>query len=152
MTEQGNNGGFFKLFCRSKKKVVSLEFLLLRLSSMGGIYEYEIQNKDGQAEVSLFELCYHDGKEERRLEECAICLVEEAVAICNECHLISWDGFHGAHPRHVLDGTVFHLKAKVNGERQIEANGSANFPKRFSQLTNWLNEVIRRKEKKVETK
>ena len=124
-------------------KIISLESLTLRLSGMRCTTEYEIVTKDGTAEVSQYGIRYKNDGSDRVLERRAVCGADVMLNKVNECRLLSWDGFNGPHPKGVLDGTMFRLKAVVNGGREITAHGSQNFPRRFRDLENWFYEVLK---------
>ncbi len=125
-----------------KRKAASFETLTLSISGMRGMTEYEIKNLGAEAEVSMytFRYCAPDG-EERRLEKRAACPAETALAALNDCGVPSWNGFHGKHPRGVLDGEMFRLEAVMDGER-IRADGSQNFPEGFRELRGWLYKTL----------
>ncbi len=123
-------------------KIVSFETVTLHLSWMRGVAEYEIVDTGEGAEVSEYAIRYRDGKSERELEQRAVCEKEKMLAILNSCSLLSWDGFHGKHPRGVLDGTMFRLEATVNGGREICADGSQNFPKHYHEFRDALYAIL----------
>ena len=68
---------------------------------------------------------------------------DRILKLLNDCELISWDGFHGDHPKDVKDGIMFSLKATVNGNRNIRAEGSENFPKHFRELWKGMDAILR---------
>ena len=119
-------------------KIKSFETVTLYTCGMRHVCEYEIVMKDGVAEVSRYSTRYSGEKKERILEKRTECDEETVLKLLNKCRLLSWDGFYGPHPRGVLDGTMFDLKAKVNGGREIHASGSQNFPRRYRELADWL--------------
>ncbi len=140
--------GFKKLFgaAGNRTQLRSLEKLTLHEAGMRGGAEYEILMKGEEAEVTEYRYRYSDGKEERIPERQVLCGAEEVLNILNSCRLLSWDGFHGPHPRGVLDGKTFRLEAFVNGGRRIFADGSQNFPKHYRELTDWLYQTLNGKE------
>jgi hypothetical protein len=140
-------GGYIMFGKKSAKPVpvTGYESVSLRESTMRGIYEYEIINKGDTSEVSYYAMYYSGGKEEKRLKERAQCETAAVIEILNEINICSWNGFHGAHPKLVKDGTMFTLKAKVNGET-VSAEGSANFPDNYRLLTDWIYETLRNSE------
>ena len=121
-------------------RIAFFENVLLRLS---GSEEYEIAMADGKAVVSKYGIQYVDGEDFRVLEERAACSEERILELLNACHMLSWDGFSGKHPKGVLDGTMFRLEASVNGGRTVRADGSQNFPKHFRDFTGGLHAILR---------
>ena len=71
------------------------------------------------------------------------CPLETVVAKLNAYDVGSWNGFHGKHPKYVLDGTMFTLEASVNGGKRLYADGSENFPRHYHELVQWLGEMCR---------
>lgn len=112
----------------------------LSMAGMRNIMIYEIICNGKTAEFSLYEKSYTE--EERELKKKASCPADEVIMILNECKISRWDGFHGKHPRHVKDGTVFGFTAEVNNGKMIQAGGSHNFPKRFHIFYGWLREKV----------
>lgn len=127
-----------------KEKITSFEIVTLHTSGMRFTTDYEIVMKNGEAEVSRYSIRYSQNKNERILEERAVISEEAALELLNDCCVISWDGFHGAHPRGVLDGIMFSFKATVNDGKTITAEGSQNFPKHYRDFTDGLYEILRK--------
>ncbi|MBR6917608.1 MAG: hypothetical protein IKN38_05435 [Clostridia bacterium] len=130
------------------KKTESFEIVNLHLSGMRGAYEYEILPKDGEAEVSYYGIRYSEGKEDRVLESRALCPAEKMIGILNDCRIMSWGGFHGKHPKGVLDGIMFTFEATVNGGERIHADGSQNFPKHYRDFTDALYAILNNAEER----
>lgn len=126
-----------------KEKVESFEVITLHLSGMRYMCEYEIVKKDSAAEISEYGIVFNEGKDERILRRRTTCEENSVLEILNNCNFLSWDGFYGAHPKGVLDGTMFRLKATVNGDKKISASGSQNFPKHFRELEDWFYQVLK---------
>ena len=126
----------------SKKLISSFEKVTLRLSGMRHVTEYEIVMKDGMAEISQYGIRFSEGKDSRVPEKRAVCGEQTALKLMNDCRLLSWDGFHGPHPKGVRDGTTFILRATVNGGRTVSARGSQNFPPRFRDFTDGLRDIL----------
>lgn len=129
------------------EKITSFEIVTLHTSGMRFTTDYEIVMKNGEAEVSRYGIRYSQNKNERILEERAVISEKEALGLLNDCCVLSWDGFHGAHPRGVLDGTMFSFKAIVNDGKTITAEGSQNFPKRYRNFTDGLYKILRGNDK-----
>ena len=125
-----------------KNQIVSFERMLLHISGMRITCEYEIISREEGTEVSYYEMNYATGEEKRLLKKQAICDSERFIQLLNDCGVLSWDGFEGKHPKHVLDGEMFTFDAAVNDGRTIHASGSANFPKNFREFINSLYEIL----------
>lgn len=138
-------GGFimFKNSNKTKDDVTEFESVLLSKSTMRGSSEFEIINNGETAGITLYGIYYSGEESERRPEAKAICDTSAVIEILNECNVLSWNGFHGRHPKHVSDGTMFTFEAKVNGGTLIKADGSENFPKNYRQFSEWLYESVR---------
>ena len=129
------------MFC--DKKIESFESVVLKTSGMRSRSVFEIKQKDGEAEISESRLVCREGggtglvplKAVRRS-------TAEVLELLNKCGLLEWNGFNGAHPHGVNDGTVFELCAVVNGGERISANGSQNFPNHYSELSEWLYKTL----------
>ncbi|MBQ7647114.1 MAG: hypothetical protein IJS94_07585, partial [Clostridia bacterium] len=127
-------------------KITSFEIVTLHTSGMRFVKVQEIVMKENGAEVSEYGLRFKDGGRERVLQKRVICSEQEILKLLNDCKLISWDGFYGKHPKRIKDGTMFTLKATVNGDRQIYAHGSQNFPKHYRELTDGIYALLNRDE------
>ncbi len=125
------------------EKIVSVEEFVLHESGMRAMQEFEIALEDGQATVSLYGFRFGEGKRTRELERRATCGAEEALNVLNRCGVSSWDGFDGPHPKGVLDGTQFSLRARFNGGLSVSASGSENFPPHYRELMDWIYDLIR---------
>lgn len=126
----------------SAEQIETFSSVLLRLSGMRGSQEYEILPKGDRAEVSYYMIRYRDGDDKRDLAERATCGADEFLQLLNSCGILSWDGFRGAHPKDVLDGTMFRFEAVVNGGRTVRAGGSENFPPSFRDFTGGLYRIL----------
>ncbi|MBS7262510.1 MAG: hypothetical protein KIG36_02760 [Eubacteriales bacterium] len=126
-----------------KKEIISFEIVTLSLSGMRGKVEYEIIARSPRAEVSYYTYrCAKNGGFERKPEERALCDEATILKLLNDCDLLSWDGFHGKHPRDVLDGTMFRLTATLNDGQTVRADGSQNFPKHFREFRDGLYAIL----------
>ena len=133
----------FRINHNSKERITEFESILLTESTMRGSSEFEIINKGETSEIALYGIYYNSGERERRPKEKTSCNTSAVIEILNECGVLSWEGFHGKHPKHVSDGTMFTFEAKVNGDTLIKADGSENFPKNYRIFREWLYESIR---------
>ena len=122
--------------------VTELTSLTLRLSGMRVTEEYELLCNGNETQLNYYQMSYSGGAEQKRLMRSAAADTETVLQKLNEYGVSGWNGFHGAHPKGVKDGTMFRLEAVVNGEQRITADGSENFPKRFSDLRRWLEETL----------
>ncbi len=125
-----------------EKKIGSFSVLTLRLSGMRFATEYEIVSEGPNAECSRYAIRFGDHTDPRILEMRAVCDTLRVLELMDRCKLLSWDGFCGAHPKGVLDGTMFSLSAVVNDHQKIRASGSQNFPKHFRELTDGIEEIL----------
>lgn len=132
-----------KSFFNSSDRINTFDMITLRMSGMRFVTEHEIVMRDGKAEVSLYGIRYGQNKDERILEERTVCDQSIVLELLNDCGLLSWDGFHGSHPKCVKDGIMFTLKATVNDGKTIYATGSENFPKHFRDFTDGLYKLLK---------
>lgn len=132
-----------KSFFNSSDRINTFDMITLRMSGMRFVTEHEIVMRDGKAEVSLYGIRYGQNKDERILEERTVCDQSLVLELLNDCGLLSWDGFHGSHPKCVKDGIMFTLKATVNDGKTIYATGSENFPKHFRVFTDGLYKLLK---------
>lgn len=131
-----------KSIFKQSDRIENFEVVTLRVSTMRNVSEYEMLMKDGKAEVSCYSIRFTQSKDERVLEKRVSVDEAEALKLLNDCGVLSWDGFHGAHPRGVTDGTMFNLHATVNGGKKIYATGSQNFPRHYRDLTDGLYDLF----------
>ena len=129
---------------KKHETVTDFSSLALRLSGMRGSREYRILCRDEETEITLCRAQYASGAEKWVPEKQVLCQTAEMIRILNDCRFLSWDGFHGKHPRGVLDGTQFFLKGTVNGDQTVTADGSQNFPRGFRDLTDALHQILSR--------
>ena len=123
--------------------VTALERLELRLSGMRLTETYEIVVSGAAAEISHYTESYANGTAEQVLRRRAVCETQAVIDALNGFDFARWNGFHGAHPKGVLDGTMFRLTATLNGGQTLRADGSQNFPKRFFDFEQWLNDALK---------
>ena len=135
---------FFKKFSVVKvpEEIRFFETINLRISGMRVTQEYDILCRGGETEVLLYQLFYVNGKDERRLEKSAVVKTEEMLETLNSCGFSGWNGFDGEHPKNVSDGDMFRIEAIINDGEKIYANGSANFPKGYSEFVKKLNKLL----------
>ena len=131
-----------RLFEQKNSRIESFEIITLHTSGMRYSADVEIVMKGDAAEVSQYQIRYRYPEDERILEKRVSVSCDTILKLLNECRLLSWDGFHGKHPRGVRDGTMFSLNAVVNGGKKIRAEGSQNFPKHYRNFTDGLYEML----------
>ena len=128
---------------RKKKQLIdSFEMVTLSTRGMRCADDYEIVKKDKTAEVSQYRISYREGKDERILMRRAAVGENDILQMLNNCSILSWDGFHGKHPRGVKDGIMFSFSATVNDGKTIKADGSQNFPKHYRDFTQALHDIL----------
>jgi len=130
--------GFF-----SKTEISSFESIFMRISGMRSICEYEIANTGDKAELSLYQMYYGNGEEERRLIAQGSCSAGHMKELLNSCEVTGWNGFNGKHPKNVRDGEMFRFRALVNEGLEICAEGSENFPKHFNEFRREIDRMLR---------
>lgn len=134
--------GIFGCAKAAGKTVTSFETVTLTLHTMRGSYVYEISNEAGRVEIGRYREVFSGEKTDLIPEQSASCDTQTFIDLMNLCGVIRWDGFHGKHPKNVLDGTMFNFTASVNNGQKISADGSANFPKGYHEFVRALNEML----------
>ena len=125
-----------------KTDIADFEIVTVRESGMHASAEYEIVRDGDNAVVSMYTIPYTGDENERHLEMTAVISASEAMDKMTEVGLLGWDGFHGAHPRNVSDGTMFTLDAVVNGGKKVHADGSQNFPRHYREFVQWIMGIL----------
>ena len=125
-----------------KGKITSLEKLTLSETGMRSQDIFEILTEGSQAAIFHYGRFYRNGEEQKELLRQCHCELSELLEVLNKCRLLAWNGFHGAHPRNVSDGIMFSLKALVNENRSVRAEGSENFPRHYHELKRWIAEKL----------
>ena len=123
--------------------ITDMESLTLHLSGMRLTEEYELTVNGDKTEISYYTMSYANSQEEIILKKRTVCDTKTVIEALNSFDVIKWDGFHGEHPRGVLDGTMFRLTATLNGGQKLYADGSQNFPKHFYEFEEWLYTVFK---------
>lgn len=134
--------GICGCFRGEKKTITSVEAMTLTLQGMRGTSVYELAEADGVTELRLYREIYSDGNVTLKLEKSAVCDRASFIELMNDCGVIRWDGFHGKHPKNVLNGIMFNLTATVNGGETVEADGSANFPNGYNTFVRALGAIL----------
>ena len=119
-------------------RISSVEELSLRISGMRSEVIYELTENDGRAAITLYRITPY----EKLLEKNVMCDTGDILNLLNSCGVMGWNGFHGKHPRGVLDGDMFDFCARVNGGVVIKADGSANYPKGYHEFVRTLNLML----------
>ena len=137
---------FLKNLCRALRRpalreITSCERITLRISGMRSTTEYVVTGGEPAA-LSLYRISYAGDKEVRTLEKSAALRGAQLPGLLDSCGVARWDGFHGAHPKHVSDGEMFTFTAVVNGGVTIRADGSANFPRGYHEFVRALCDML----------
>ncbi len=133
------------MFGKKPQTIQSFEIITLRESGMRCTAEYEIVSCGDEARVSQYGTMYTQPENERVPERRAVVASNEILKLINDCNILSWDGFSGAHPLGVKDGIMFSFKAVINGV-SIRASGSENFPKHYRDFVNAVYEMLKQGE------
>ncbi len=129
------------------ERIESFEFIKLHLSGMRLIEDIEITPNGEDSLICSYRYVCIPGGHDRELDISVTRPTSEVIDVLNSCEVGKWSGFHGPHPPHVLDGTMFDFTATVNGGVTLRADGSENFPRNYRELTNYLFERLREGEK-----
>jgi len=125
-----------------RKTITAMKTMTLTLQGMRFCNVYEITNEDGKAELRRYRKGYSNGADTLDLEASAVCDMTDFLELMNTCGVIGWDGFHGKHPKNVMDGIMFDFRATVNDGQEIHAHGSENFPKGYHEFVRELNQIL----------
>lgn len=125
-----------------KEQVDSVREVSLHTAGMRATHQYVIKPESGQLRLERYREVFTDGQIRMVPEKSVMWETEALVALMNECRVLRWDGFHGKHPRGVLDGIMFQFSATINGGRTIRAQGSANFPKGYLEFVQALDRSL----------
>lgn len=126
----------------TNKTITSVESMTLTLHGMRGSVVYKFEIEDDASELCQYQKIYRNGKDELVPERSVPCTPQTMIDRMNTCGIPRWNGFHGKHPRYVLDGIMFRFEAAVNGGQTIEADGSANFPEGYSDFVRTLDAML----------
>lgn len=137
-----------KLIGKFFKKITSVEAMTLTLRDMHGGVVYRINGESGKAVIQRYREIYSNEETSLQLEESAVCEIGAFIELTNNCNVLRWNGFHGKHPKNVLDGVMFQFTATVNGEKNIQADGSAKFPKGYHDFMREINKLLAESENK----
>ena len=135
--------------CGEKEQitVTSVEAMTLTLHGMRGSYVYKFEREDDTTEVRRYRVVYSGEEDELALEARVPCSMQTLTELMNTCDIPRWNGFHGKHPKNVSDGIMFDFTAEINGGLTIRADGSANYPKGYSEFVRALDEMLANSEK-----
>jgi hypothetical protein len=123
------------------RTVNSLESLELTLTEMRSKDRYEITPVENGFRLSHY-VIYFCNDDEPRLDREKNVETSAVLGLLNGCGFMRWNGFDGPHPIGVMDGTMFQLKATVNGGTDVRASGSQNFPKGFGEFRRGLSAML----------
>lgn len=125
------------------ERIESFDFIRLHLSGMRLTEDIEISPDGEDSNICSYRYVYKPGGHDRELDVSVSCRTSEIIDVLNSLEIGKWSGFHGPHPPHVLDGTMFSFDAVVNGGVKLRADGSENFPPNYREFTNYLFEKLR---------
>lgn len=140
------SGPFESCSPEDKETITSIDAMRLVLRGMRGSSVYEIADERGITELRLYREVFRGGEVVLELEESAAYAPAVFIELMNLCCVMRWDGFHGAHPKHVSDGIMFDFTAVVNGGQRIRADGSENFPQGYREFVRELNRMLAERE------
>lgn len=130
----------------ASKGDVDFEYFTFKESGMSAVEDViaGYKTEDG---VRLVMGCEFYGREEGDLEISREMLggedlLKEVQHLLGEADIVSWDGFAGANPPDILDGTSFTFECVLSDGRKISAHGSNNFPDSYSKLHRALFEML----------
>ncbi|MBQ4648975.1 MAG: hypothetical protein IJB76_07435 [Clostridia bacterium] len=132
----------FNIFGKKQRQTVSVEELTLTTMGMRFTHVYKISKADGAFTLFRYRKTYRGGEDGLELEIKTNCIEADFIKLMNDCNVLSWDGFHGKHPKNVSDGTMFNFSATVNEDRQIKADGSENFPRGYREFVRTLDQML----------
>lgn len=114
--------------------------MTLTLTGMRGEWVYQF---DGDTEaLRRCRVVYSNGEDELVPEASMFCSKQTMLDLFSACEIHRWNGFHGEHPRDVLDGIMFRFEAAVNGGQTICADGSANYPRGYHDFLRTMDEML----------
>ena len=120
--------------------ITSVEEMTLTLTGMRGEWVYQF---DGDTEeLRRCRVVYSNGEDELVPEASMSCSKQTMLDLFSDCEIQRWNGFHGEHPRDVLDGIMFRFEATVNGGQTICADGSANYPRGYHDFVRTMDEML----------
>ncbi len=124
--------------------ITSYEQITLSITGMRSHIEYELISENELSKLTLYQIISSKNTYEKMVQKSVECENKEIIDLLNSCALVRWDGFHGAHPKDVLDGQMFSLTATVNEGQRVRAEGSENFPAGYKTLIRSLNQILNR--------
>ena len=131
------------MFGRKKiRKIESITEITISVSGMRFSSRYVIRPEGEGINLSKYAVRYRQHKEELEVEKQGLRTEEEVLKLLNDNNVAGWDGFSGAHPKHVSDGIMFTLEGIVNEGEKIYATGSQNFPKTYHDFMRGLEEMM----------
>ena len=130
-----------------------LEFESFRLSESGmaaGAEVYEGWKTETGAHLEYYyQIYYWDGTKEEQVDRKNMIraidgdenFYRELCALLGNCRIDRWEGFAGANPPGILDGSSMSFEAVLGDGKQIYANGSNNFPGNYGKFVNALQDM-----------
>ena len=137
-----------------KEKTIEFDSFRLKISRMRGSEVYEGQKTatgihlehytPGRREYGSVNRVYKETKKMIKTIEGDQQLYEEIAQLFAEYKIKRWDGFHGANPPGLRDGTMMDFDATLSDGTRIDADGSNNFPKHFRDFQEKLHDIFER--------
>ena len=134
--------GLFGCSGEARKTITTLETMTLTVRGMRGTSVYEIVTDAEKTELLRYREAYVNGEDVRILEKSTLCDTQAMIERMNTCGILRWNGFHGKHPKNVLDRDMFVFEASVNHGQTIYADGSANYPKGYREFVRALDQLL----------
>ena len=134
--------GLFNRKDNGENTITSVESMTLILRGMCGGTVYTFDHKSDYTKLCRYYEKYSNGENILELDESTACDIETMIRLMNKCNILGWNGFHGAHPKNVLDGIMFRFEAKVNNGVTVFADGSENFPKGYREFVRALDNML----------
>ena len=127
----------------ARRKLGSFDVAVLHLGGMRFLCDCEITREGETAVLIRYDLRFDSGQQRRVPRVRAERPFAEVLDLFNRCGVLGWDGFHGPHPRGVLDGIVFRFTLTAEGKQIVAASGSQNFPRHFHDLRDYIETTLR---------
>ena len=126
--------------CKPAKKITDFEIVTLTEHGTAALTdEWEIQKTPAGAKFVYYSGPWEFHDDVTR-EDCVKKVVEgdetfyqDLLKVLTDCKLSAWDGFRKSN-KGVLDGTMFSLKAVINGGETVSASGSNAYPTGYRDL------------------
>lgn len=138
-----------------KDKSVEFDNFRIELSQMRGIEIYTAQRTTTGVKLEYYMPNRQYNEQTGEYDETKMYLrvikgdqqlYEEICQWLSEYKVKRWDGFHGANPIGLRDGTMMTFEAVMSDGERIYAHGSNNFPRHYKDFENKLVELFSRED------